>query len=338
MTDNTAPTPTASEQIEQLNGLSTTGVVARSLHVVADLGIADLIGDAPEWPEQLAGKAKVNGDALARVMRFLSCHGVFLEQPDGRFSHSPLSLFIRSDHPRSQRPWIRVVGNVAWDIGTNLAYSVRTGEPAVSQLDPPGFFAYLDAHPEKAALFDAGMASKSQGEIAAMLKAYDFSRFETIGDIGGGRGHLITAILGVARQAEGVLFDQPQVVERAGAPSSERLRMIGGDFFKDELPACDCYTLMSVIHDWNDDEAIAILKGVRKAAPEGAKLLLCELLLPERSGSPYALQMDIAMLNITGGRERKLSQYEALLNASGWRLDRTIRTDVSIAIIESTAA
>ncbi|MEJ1960946.1 MAG: hypothetical protein WDO56_05115 [Gammaproteobacteria bacterium] len=97
MTERTQATTNASEQIEQLNGLSTAGVVARSLHVVANLGIADLIGDAPESPELLAGKANVNGDALARVMRFLSCHGVFIEQPDGRFTHSPLSLYMRSD-------------------------------------------------------------------------------------------------------------------------------------------------------------------------------------------------------------------------------------------------
>ncbi len=335
MTEHTQ-TATVSEQIEQLNNLSTAGVGARCLHVAADLGIADLIGDAPESPDLLAEKAGVNGDALARVMRFLACHGVFVEQPDGRFTHSPLSLFMRSDHPRSQRPWIRVIGNLTWDTFSNLGYSVRTGEAAVSQLDPPGFFAYLGAHPEKAAVFDAGMSSKSQGEIAAMLQAYDFSPFATIGDIGGGRGHLLAAILNATPQARGVLFDQPQVIESARALSCERLRVMGGDFFKDDLPGCDCYTLMSVIHDWNDGDAIAILKNVRKATHAGAKLLLCELLLPERSGSVYALQMDIAMLVITGGRERKLSQYRALLDASGWRLDRTIPTEVSIAIVEST--
>jgi len=148
---------------------------------------------------------------------------------------------------------------------------------------------------------------------------------------------LIAAILKATPTAKGVLFDQPRVVEEVGTLSSPRLSVIGGDFFKDDLPACDCYTLMSVIHDWSDENSIAILKAVRKAALRGSKLLLCELLLPERAGSPYALQIDVAMLVLVGGRERKLSQYDALLKASGWRLERAIPTEVSIAIVESTA-
>lgn len=326
-------------QIEQLNELSMGFVASRCLHVVAELGVADVLGDVPETPERLAEKVAVNGDALARIMRMLSRHGVFEEQDDGRFAHSPLSRLARSDHPRSQHPWIRQVGsNLIWTIFSKLGHAVRSGKPAVGLLDPPGLFPYFAKHPEEASVFNAGMASKSQGDIAAMLKAYDFTPFATIGDIGGGRGHLLTAILNAAPKAKGVLFDQPAVVEEAQALRSERLRLMAGDFFKDPLPACDCYTLMSVIHDWSDDESIAILRAVRKAAPNGARLLLCELVLPERSGSPYALMMDIAMLATAGGRERKLSQYNALLEASGWRLERTIPTDVSIAIVESTTA
>jgi hypothetical protein len=225
----------------------------------------------------------------------------------------------------------------SWTVIHGLDHSVTTGEPAVGKLDPPGLFPYLLEHPDEANLFNAGMTSKSQGDIAAILHAYDFSQFATVGDIGGGRGQLLTAILAAAPRAKGVLFDQPQVVQQAADIASDRLRLIGGDFFKDALPACDCYTLMSVIHDWNDAESIAILKAVRKSAPKGAHLLLCELLLPEHSGSPYALMMDVSMLAITGGRERKLSEYDALLAASGWRLDRAIPTDVSIAVVESTA-
>lgn len=322
---------------ERINQISLAFVASRCLQIVADLGVADWIGESAEAPAHLALNVGANADALARVLRLLSRHGIFEERGPG-FTHSPLSRLLRTDHPHSQRLWIRQVGSsLSWTVVRSLDHCVMTGEPAVSKLDPPGLFAYLAANPDEASLFNAGMTSKSRGDIAAILRAYDFSRFETIGDIGGGRGHLLGAILGAAPRAKGLLFDQPQVVQEAADIASDRLRLIGGDFFKDVLPACDCYLLMSVIHDWNDAKSIAILKAVRKAAPEGAHMLMCELLLPEHSGSPYALLMDVSMLAITGGRERKLSEYGALLAASGWRLIRAIPTEVSITIVESTA-
>ena len=140
------------------------------------------------------------------------------------------------------------------------------------------------------------MTAKAQSQIAGILDAYDFSRFRSIADIGGGRGHLLQAVLGRAPEARGVLFDLPHVVDAAKGLASDRLSLAGGDFFRDRLPACDAYLLMEVIHDWDDEKSTAILKAVRAAAPEGATLLLLETIVPDEPGPHWAKTLDVVML------------------------------------------
>ena len=326
-----------SAHIERINELSTGLVPARCLHVIADLGVADLIDDTPRTPAELAEELAVDASALARMMRLLSSHDVF-EQRGEKFAHSPLSRLLRTDHPKSQRAWIRMVGSdLSATLIQRLDHCLKTGKPAVGSLEPPGVFDYLAAHPEDAARFNSAMASKSRADIAAILNAYDFSAFAAVGDIGGGHGHLLRAVLEKTPSAKGVLFDLPHAVEAARTVPADRLELMAGDFFKTPLPACDCYILMNVIHDWSDDDSVAILKAVRKAAPRSARLLLCEVVLPELAGSRYLLMMDVSMLAITGGRERKLAEYQHLLRTSGWLFQRAIPTQASMAILEAIA-
>jgi hypothetical protein len=171
-------------------------------------------------------------------------------------------------------------------------------------------------------------------DVASVVKAYDFSGFKVVGDIGGGRGHLLRAVLDATPNAKGILFDLPHVLGQASA-ATERLTIQGGDFFKDALPACDAYMLMNVIHDWTDADAVRILKAIRKAAPATAKLLLIESLLPEKPEPHPVYMLDIVMLAVVGGRERKRSEYEALFGEAGFRLERVIPTGSGMDIIEA---
>jgi hypothetical protein len=143
--------------------------------------------------------------------------------------------------------------------------SVRTGRMAAEGIHRS--FAYLAENPEAATIFNAAMAGKARGQVAGVLAAYDFAGFSTISDIGGGRGHLLRAILDAVPTARGVLFDQLHVIAEAEGLASARLTLQAGDFFTDALPVCDAYLLMEVIHDWEDAEALAILRAVRRAAP-----------------------------------------------------------------------
>src|SRR5215831_3525833 len=179
--------------------------VPRSLHVVADLGVADALGEAPKTAEELAEALNANPGALGRVLRLLSANGVFAAQ-NGTFAHNEASRLLRSDHPHSMRSFVRMFGLRAfWDTQGALQNSVRTGRVAADEVLPGGYYRYLENDAAASAIFNSAMSAKAQGQIAGVLAAYDFSQLETIGDIGGGRGHLLKAILGSAPQLKGVL-------------------------------------------------------------------------------------------------------------------------------------
>ena len=307
----------------------------RCLHVVADLGVADALDETPRTADDLAGSVGAHPEALGRVLRLLSAHGVFETRGDV-FRHSPASRLLRTDHPRSMRAFARMLGlPVFWETFGALDRSVRTGLPAASEVFPEGFWAYLAQRPEEGRVFDAAMAAKAQGAVAGILASYDFSGFGRIGDIGGGSGHLLQAVLDAEPGAEGVLFDLPHVIEGAAGVASERLTLRGGDFFRDALPSCDAYLLMEIIHDWRDEESVAILRAIRRASPSHAKLLLIETLVPDDPGPDWSKMLDIHMLALLGGRQRTRQEYEALLARSGFVLKREIDTRAGISILEA---
>ena len=215
-------------------------------------------------------------------------------------------------------------------------HSLRTGRLAAEQVQPGGFWGYLAQQPEARAIFNVAMAGKAQAHLGSILAAYDFSTFGSIADIGGGRGHLLRAILDAVPSACGVLFDLPPVIEEVGGVPSERLRLEGGDFFKDALPDCDGYLLMEVIHGWDDRDALAILRAVRRAAPAHARLLVIEQMIPDDPGPHWAKMLDLHMLALLGGRQRSAAQYTALLEQAGFIFQRQIDTCADIAILEAT--
>lgn len=317
---------------------STAFWLSRSLHVVAELGVADALGDSPQTAAELAKSVGAHPGALARVLRLLASAGIFESTDQNRYSHNDASRFLRNDHPMSLRAFVRMIGSeLCWTSFGSLSESVRTSKPAVEKVFPGGLFKYLGEHPEAARVFDAAMTGKSHGQVAAVVGAYDFSPFKRIADIGGGRGHLLQRILETTPSANGVLFDLPHVTQEASALASDRLKLQPGDFFKDTLPTADLYVLMEVIHDWADEEAVRILKAVRSAAPPDSKLLVVENIVPETSAPHWAKALDINMLAMTGGLERTRGEYEKLLATAGFRLSRVIETP-AVAIIEGTPA
>jgi O-methyltransferase domain len=179
------------------------------------------------------------------------------------------------------------------------------------------------------------MTSKARIQIASIVAAYDFSTSGTIADIGGGRGHLLQAVLDAAPRATGILFDLPQVIERAATVASDRLRLHPGDFFMDPLPVCDTYMIMDVIHDWDDERAAAILSAVRNAVSPQTRLLLIEAIIPDAPGPDWAKTMDIVMLVLPGGRQRTRDEHESLLHTAGFRLERVIPTTSDASILEA---
>jgi len=309
-------------------------VVSSSVHAVAHAGIADALGDTPKTAQALAAATGTHAGALSRILRVLCSVGIF-EARDGSYVHTPASRLLRKDHPQSMRGFAMALMPIFWEPFSKLSYSLSTGKPSFEEIHPEGVFKYFAEHPKEARIFDDGMTGKAQGPIAGIVTQYDFSRFGTIADIGGGRGHLLQAVLKVAPNAKGVLFDLPHVTDAAKSAGSDRLKFQGGDFFKDAMPVADAYMIMQVIHDWDDADATKILSGIRRAAPQHAKLLLIELLVPETPERDWAKETDLFMLVFLHSRERTRSEYQQLLAGAGWRLDRVIDGRQSTAILEA---
>jgi O-methyltransferase len=311
--------------------------VPRCLHIVADLGVADALDETPCSAAELAASVGAHPDALGRSLRLLAAHGVFEAQGE-TFRHSPASRLLRSDHPHSLRAFARMIGlPINWAIYGALDHTLRTSLPAADKVLPGGLWAYYAEHPEEAAIFNAAMAAKAHGQVGGVIAAYDFSGFGRIGDIGGGRGHLLRAVLACAPSAKGVLFDLPHVIAEAADLASERLALQAGDFFHDALPMCDAYVLMEIIHDWGDEEAVAILQAVRRAAPSHARLLVIEQMVPDAPGPHWSKMVDIHMLTLIGGRQRTRQEYAALFERAGFCFEREIDTGADISILEAVA-
>jgi hypothetical protein len=323
------------DPFETLQQISGGYCLSRSVHVLAELNVADALGDVPQSAAVLAKAVGADADALARVLRLASAHGVFEKQGD-TFGHSPASRMLRSDHPQTMRAFVRMFGlAINWDAYRELEYSVKTGRRAMEKTLPQGIWSYLGQNAEANSIFNAAMLAKAQGQIPAIVGAGDFSRFNVIGDIAGGRGHLLRAILEAVPRSKGILFDLPHVVNEASELASERLTLQAGDFFKDPLPKCDAYILMEIIHDWPDNEAVAILQAVRRAANPGAALFLVETIVSADPGPDWSKMLDIHMLTLLGGKQRTLREYQTLLEQSGFVFQREIDAGASISIIET---
>jgi hypothetical protein len=223
-----------------------------------------------------------------------------------------------------------------------LLHSVQTGEGGFQKRFGRPFFQYMLDHPMRHGIYDTAMGGFGRAEAEAMLAAHDFSAFQTVVDVGGGSGLLLTAILKQYPQLQGILFDLPAVVERArfvisGSGLDGRFRAEGGNFFSSVPAGADAYILQHVIHDWEDREAIAILRNCRGAMNPDGRILLVEMVIPPGNGPFFGKWLDLMML-LVGGRERTEEEYRQLFSAAGLKLNRVIPTASEVSIIEGLRA
>jgi hypothetical protein len=310
--------------------------LTRTLQVVTIAGVFDALGETPATADELARATSCNADALDRMLRVLASVDLVERQPDGKYGHNESSRALRSDHPMSIAAVARLESTPAFQYAlAHLDHALRTGRPAVEGLAPDGIFPYLAKHPEENETFDRCMTASAQWLATEIAKVYDFSRFATIADIGGGRGLTLEVLLQQSPNSRGVLFDQPQVV--AKARPNERMQAQGGDFFVDALPPADAYVLMLVLHDWNDDQSVSIVNNIRRAAKPGTTLAVCESLLYEGRGFHASLMTNVSMLALSGGRERTLARYEDVLARGGFKVKQCLATPTHLSVIEAVA-
>jgi hypothetical protein len=323
--------------------------LSRALALAATLGIADLLADGPRDHHDLARACAADAPSLRRVLRLLASRGVFEEQADGRFATTPLGELLRADVPGSMHASVLLFAGVPiQDSWKELEYCVRTGQPAFRRTDPDADpFTEMAKDPARAALFDRAMATFAPQTAAAVAHAYDFSTFGAVTDVGGGNGSLLIGILRANPALRGTVFDQPHVAERARAQVeqagvADRCEIVGGSFFERVPPGADAYMLKHVIHDWDDAQAVAILRRCRDAMGADGTLLIVEGVYPERIDqsldSKGAAANDVNMLVCTGGRQRSEEEFRTLLGAAGFRLSQVVPTLARVGIIEGRPA
>lgn len=330
--------PPAAEMMRMISGY----FVSQALYVVAKLGVADLLRDGERPVEDLAAHTRTHAPSLHRFMRALASVGVFAETPGGEFALTPLADLLRADADGSLRDFaIFMNEDWHWRVWEQALHSVRTGEPAINHVYGMEAFPWFAANPEAAHVFDRAMTCLSRACIPAIVAAYDFSGVRTLADIAGGHGSLLAAIMRANPSVRGILFDQPYVLE--GAPAllaaegvEERCALVPGDFFASIPAGADAYLMKHIIHDWDEPRAQQILANVRDAmVADDARLLLVEMIIPERNAPHPGKWQDLEMLLIPGGQERTAEEYRRLLEQSGFRLTRIIPTASPLGIVEA---
>jgi O-methyltransferase domain len=265
---------------------------------------------------------------------------VFQEPVAGKFENSELSNTLRSDVPGSVRPWaIFLSAPFNWKLWGSLEDTIRTGDAAAARVYGKPFWEYLAENPADAAVFNAAMSSRSEIVGAAVIGAYDFSRFSKVVDVGGGHGRFLNSILSTVPSLHGVLYDLPEVVADAvfleSDVASGRAKTVGGSFLQNVPAGGDAYILSGVINDWNDDDALTILRNCRKAISNNGRLLLAtSIAKPSTAPADRGNFMDVYMM-LYGGRDRSEEDFRSLLSDAGFSLLRVIPTSTLTFVIEA---
>ncbi len=334
---HTGDVPLHSALRQMLLGFQLSQVIA----VGARLGIPDLLKDGPKSSDELARRTRTHAPSLYRLLRTLSAAGLLSESQGRQFSLTPLGALLRSDVSGSlhaMASFVSTKGN--WKRWGDLLDRVHTGASASEAV----FTERWQESPESAAIFNRWMTESSTRRAAAVLGGYDFAGIDTLVDVGGGHGQLLASILKAYPTMRGILFDLPHVIEGAeallaAAGVADRCERVAGSFFESVPGGGDAYLLSVVIHDWNDERAISILKNCRGAMAASSRLLLIERVVPTDGKRPLDLLLsDLNMLVGPGGRERTEAEFASLLSASGFRLTRIVPLESLVNVVEGAPA
>jgi len=318
-------------------------LMTQALYVAAKLGVADLLVEKPLSISELAEKTETHERALYRVLRSLAGIGIFQELESKTFGLTPIAELLRSDAPNTMRNTAIFMGESwHWSVWGDMIYSVKTGKPAWGHVLSEDVFDYFNQNPEAGEIFNNTMTDMSKGTAPAIVEGYDFSGINTLADIAGGHGYLLAQVLKANPNVSGILFDVPAVIEGAdtllqGEGVRERIEKVSGNFFE-SVPSADAYMMKHIIHDWDDERSVTILKNIHSAMNGDGKVLIIETVVPKGNVPDYSKLLDLEMLVSPGGVERTEEEYSELLAQAGFRLTQIIPTKSPMFIIEAVKA
>lgn len=335
--EGTAEPPSAVVLMQMAQGF----MVAKALQAAAALGIADLLAGGPRSVADLAADTSTNEPSLGRLLRALASRDIFRSEETGRYRNTPLSEALRGDVAGSVRDYVIYAphnGNVlAW---TKLDHVLRTGEPSFARANGVGFWEYFTDHPDIEVAFNRAMTAMSAETNRLVVENCDFSRFDSIIDLGGGEGRLLAAILTANPNATGTLFDLPAATEAAKPylqteGLANRTNVVIGDLFGSVPSGHDAYLLKYILHDWSDAKSLEILRVCRQAMGPQSRLIIIDAVI-EPGNEPHPSKwLDLHMMVALGGRERTEQEFQALLTASGFALRSAIPLPASTGVVEA---
>lgn len=311
-------------------------IPTRVIYAAAKLELTDHIGDDGASAQELAQKLNVDPAALYRVMRVLAGLGVLRQDDNDLFYVTSFGETLRKDSPQSVRDYAIYSHEFVYDTFRGITESVRTGKPVIDDV-----FGFLRANADQEAIFHAGMSNRGRIEASAFLDAYQFSKPQTVVDVGGGNGGFLSAILARNDHLSGVLFDQASAIAAAKAARGgplPRCQLVTGDFFSEVPSGGDAYILKRVLFDWTDEQALRILKNCQRVMNGDARLLIIEPLIGPPNEQCPAHLFDMTFLVMLHGRLRTADEYSGLLGQAGFRLQQVVPTESDVSILEAFVA
>ncbi|MGW6292310.1 methyltransferase [Streptomyces sp. NPDC055058] len=296
---------------------------AAAVRAAVRLGVPDALDDTPLTVDDLAAAVKAPPHTLRRLLRALTCQGVFTERPDGTFAHTDMSRLLREDDPHSLRyialwctePW-------TWNVWPQLDEAVRSGRNVFEDVYDEEFFTYLnESAPESAHVFNRAMTTSSEQSARDVARLLDLTGVTSVVDIGGGQGHVLASLLEKHPHLHGTLLDLPGVVENAdprlreGGSLADRVTVVPGDCREDIPVQADVYIIKNVL-EWDDDSTRRALASIRRAARSGARVVVIENLVDDTPSMRFTTAMDLLLLlNVGGAKHTRQSMTDRLTGA-----------------------
>jgi hypothetical protein len=303
--------------------------ISRAIYTANQLEISDFLMKGPKDIEELAKLTKTHPDSLKRIMRILTNEGLYIEE-SGLYRNSEVGALLAKDHPDTLHSVTQFYGEEVRKSFDELKSSVESGVPAFNIAYHEPVFVYFKENLLRAKLFQSVMKEKSSAVIKSVCEKVDFSKYASLADIGGGNGAFLNGIKQKNSNLKTYLFERPEIIAIANAPTSN---LVPGDFFKSINITCDAYLLKSIIHDWNDEQAITILSNIRQAMPEKAEVLIVDIVLLPNGEKPYADAMDLLMLTMVGGKERTFDEFKSIAELSGFEIVQVIDTSTEFSVL-----
>ncbi|MFC1886311.1 methyltransferase [Thermodesulfobacteriota bacterium] len=312
--------------------------ISKPVYVAAKLGLSDLLSKKNRHVDELAELTATHADSLYRMMRALASVGIYKEHEDHVFGNTPMSESLMEGGLKS----IALMFHSGWHSAAwnNLFYSIQTGKPAFEKIHGEPIFNWLNNNPQALRVFNEANSIKAAKTHRLIVEVYDFKRFKTITDVGGGIGGLMVEILKANPHLSGVVADLPETVSaiKTRIPKSDigdRMQVITIDFFKSIPKGSDVYLLSHILHDWPDEKCIRILRNCKYAMSPHGKLLIVEGIIKQKNIFSIAKQLDLEVFLMGGGRERTEKEYGELLKQAGLSLAKVVSTPDYISVIEA---